>query len=172
MKKDIKKVRKAMKTRAPGFGRSDDDRDGTSATASSRWCALDQEGEIVGEGSVATTKPGLRQRFAAKKRCRIAIEVGTHSAWVSRLLKKLGHEVIVANAREVKLITQSSRKDDRSDARKLARLARLDPELLRPVEHRSEEAQLDLMRIRVRASLVEARTRLINTARGLAKAAG
>jgi transposase len=106
------------------------------------------------------------------QRCRIAVEVGTHSPWVSRLLTKLGHEVIVANARQVKLISASSRKDDRLDAQILARLARVDPKLLAPIRHRSEEAQLDLNLIRVRASLVEARTGLINAGRGLSKAAG
>jgi len=91
---------------------------------------------------------------------------------VSRLLKSFGHEVIVANARQVKLISQSTRKDDKLDARTLARLARIDPELLRPIRHRSERAQLDLTQIRVRAALVEARTGLVNGTRGLAKALG
>jgi transposase len=91
---------------------------------------------------------------------------------VSRLLKSLGHEVIVANARQVKLITESSRKNDKLDAETLGRLARMDPQLLRPIQHRSEEAQLHLMQIRVRAGLVEARTSLVNMARGLAKAVG
>jgi transposase len=82
------------------------------------------------------------------------------------------HEVIVANARQVKLISQSSRKDDRLDAQTLARLARVDPQLLRPIQHRSEEAQTHLMVIRVRAALVEMRSSLVNTARGLAKSVG
>lgn len=102
----------------------------------------------------------------------MALEVGSHSPWVSRLLASFGHEVIVANARQVQLITHSTRKDDKLDARRLARLARIDPELLRPVRHRSESAQLDLTRIRIRGALVEARTALVNTARGLAKALG
>ena len=110
--------------------------------------------------------------FGAMPHCRIAIEVGTHSPWVSRELKSFGHEVIVANARQVKLISQSSRKNDKLDAQMLARLARMDPELLRPIRHRSEEAQKDLMTIRIRAALVEARTGLVNAARGLTKAAG
>ena len=97
---------------------------------------------------------------------------GTHSGWVRRLLGGLGYEVIVANARQVKLISQSSRKDDRLDAQMLGRLARVDPGLLRPILHRSEKAQTDLMKIRVRAALVEARTSLVNAARGLTKAAG
>ncbi len=138
----------------------------------SRCCAIEQSGEVLFERSVASTKKGMGQLFGALGRCRIAIEVGTHSPWVSRLLASLGHEVIVANARQVKLISQSTRKDDKLDARTLARLARIDPELLRPIRHRSERAQLHLMQIRVRAGLVEARTGLINAARGLAKAVG
>ena len=138
----------------------------------SRYCALDQQGELLGEGSVATTKKALAEKFGGIGRCRIAIEVGTHSPWVSRLLTALGHEAIVANARQVRLISESSRKDDKLDARLLARLARIDPELLRPIRHRSEKAQAHLMAIRVRAALVETRTGLVNTARGLAKAMG
>jgi transposase len=79
----------------------------------SRYCVLDDGGEVIAERSVASTKNGMLRSFAAMKRCRIALEVGTHSPWVSRLLSKLGHEVIVANARQVKLISASSRKDDR-----------------------------------------------------------
>jgi transposase len=138
----------------------------------SRYCVLDEQGEIVQEGCVGTTKKALAQKFGALRRCRMAMEVGTHSPWVSRLLKSLGHEVIVANARQVKLISQSSRKDDRLDAQTLARLARVDPQLLRPIQHRSEEAQMHLMVIRVRAALVEMRSSLVNTARGLAKSVG
>ncbi|HEV2199673.1 MAG TPA: IS110 family transposase [Bryobacteraceae bacterium] len=121
---------------------------------------------------MATTKKGLRQVFGSRRRCRIALEVGTHSPWVSRLLSSLGHEVIVANPRQLQLITQSSRKDDKVDAKTLARLARIDAELLRPIRHRSEKAQLDLMRIRVRARLMETRTALVNAVRGLAKSVG
>ena len=138
----------------------------------SRYCVLDEQGEIVQEGSLGTTKKALGQKFGSLRRSRMAVEVGTHSPWVSRLLAKLGHEVIVANARQVKLISQSSRKDDRLDAQTLARLARVDPQLLRPIQHRSEEAQAHLMVIRVRAALVETRTSLVNTARGLAKSVG
>jgi len=94
-----------------------------------------------------------------------------HSPWVSRGLSELGHEVIVAHARTVRLIGESRRKDDRFDARTLARLARIDPQLLAPVQHRSAQAQADLMVIRARAGLVRARTSLINT-RGLTKSYG
>jgi transposase len=138
----------------------------------SRYCALDEDGEVLFERATASSQKGMLEAFGALGRCRIALEVGTHSPWVSRLLKKLGHEVIVANARQVKLITQSSRKNDKLDAQTLARLARVDPQLLRPIQHRSEEAQQHLMVIRVRATLVETRTALVNSARGLAKSMG
>jgi len=136
------------------------------------YCLLGSDGQVLREGQVATTKKAMMQVFSSIVRARIAIEVGTHSPWVSRLLQGLGHEVIVANPRQVKLISDSSRKDDRLDAQTLARLARVDPQLLRPIRHRSEKAQADLMIIRVRAALVEARTGLVNTARGLAKSLG
>jgi transposase len=139
---------------------------------SSCYCALNGNGEVIKEGKLATTRKGLAQVFGTMKRCRVAIEVGTHSPWVSRLLAELGHEVIVANPRQVQLISQSSRKDDRLDARTLARLVRIDPDLLRPIRHRSEKAQIDLMTIRVRAGLVEARTGLVNQVRGMVKAMG
>jgi transposase len=139
---------------------------------SSRYCVLNAAGEVVTEGACATTRKGMAQLFGALPHCRIAIEVGAHSRWVSQLLKSLGHEVIVANARQVKLISQSSRKNDKLDAEMLARLARTDPALLRPIRHRSEEAQKDLMTIRIRAALVESRTGLVNAARGLTKATG
>ncbi|MGB9604450.1 MAG: IS110 family transposase [Bryobacteraceae bacterium] len=139
---------------------------------SSRYCVVNEEGDVVSEGSLATTKHGLNQLFGAMVRSRVAIEVGMHSPWVSRQVRALGHEVIVANPRKVRLITNSSRKDDRLDAKMLARLARVDPQLLSPIRHRGEQAQADLMVIRARAALVEARTMLINVVRGLAKSYG
>lgn len=114
----------------------------------------------------------MTQKFAGMRRCRVAMEVGTHSPWLSRWLASLGFETIVANARQVELISRNSRKNDRMDAQLLARLARVDPQLLRPIRHRSEQAQADLMTIRIRAALVEARTSLVNAARGFAKAQG
>lgn len=138
----------------------------------SRYCVLGENGGRLSEGSVATTRKAMAQKFAGIGRCRVAMEVGTHSPWLSRWLTSLGFEVIVANARQVQLISASSRKNDRMDAHLLARLARVDPQLLRPIRHRSEQAQADLMTIRIRAALVEARTMLVNAARGFAKAQG
>jgi transposase len=138
----------------------------------SRYCVLDEAGEVVSEGQLPTTQAGLSSLFGKMPSSRVALEVGTHSPWVSRQVAAMGHEVIVANPHKVKLITQSVRKNDRIDARQLARLARVDPKLLSPIRHRGEEAQADLAVIRARAELVEARTGLINCARGLAKPMG
>lgn len=139
---------------------------------SSFYCVLDGKGDVLLEGKVSTTPRAMRERFGAMPRSRIALETGTHSPWVSRLLSELGHEAIVAHARNVRLIGESRRKDDRLDAMTLARLVRIDPQLLRPVKHRSAEAQADLTVIRARAALVRARTMLVNAARGLTKAYG
>jgi transposase len=139
---------------------------------SSRYCILAEGPDPVSEGQLPTTKAGLDSLFAKMAASRIALEVGTHSPWVSRHLASLGHEVIVANAHKVKLITQSVRKNDRVDARQLARLARVDPQLLSPIQHRGEQTQLDLAVIRARAELMEARSKLINSARGLVKPLG
>jgi transposase len=136
------------------------------------YCVLDEVGRVQLEQRVATSATALREVFGAVPRSRIALETGTHSPWISRLLTELGHEVIVANARKVRLIGESRKKDDRLDAQTLARLARIDPELLCPVKHRSAQAQADLMMIRARAGLVRARTGLVNTVRGLAKSHG
>jgi transposase len=139
---------------------------------SSWYCLLDEVGEVLQEQKLGTTPKAMREVFGGMPRSRMAVEIGTHSPWVSRLLSELGHEVIVANARKVRLIGESRKKDDRRDAQTLARLARIDPELLYPVKHRSVRAQADLTLIRARAGLVRARTGLVNTARGLAKSYG
>ena len=138
----------------------------------SGYCVVDEAGQIQREQRVRTSGKALQEAFGALPRSRIALEIGTHSPWISRLLNELGHEVIVANARKVRLIGESRKKDDRLDAQTLARLARIDPELLYPVKHRSVRAQADLTLIRARAGLVRARTGLVNTARGLAKSYG
>src|SRR5208282_3153724 len=140
-----------------------------------RWsfyCVLDEAGKVILEQKLPTTPEAMKQTFGKIPRSLMALETGTPSPWVSRLLTELGHEVIVAHAQKVELITKSNRKDDRHDARTLARLARIDPELLGPVRHRSAQAQIHLTVIRARAELVRARTALVNAARGLVKSYG
>ena len=134
---------------------------------------LEQDREdVVEEFRVPLSDKGLRQAFAQRCACLIAIEVGSHSRWVSRLLSDLGHRVLVANARKVHLISKNRRKDDRIDAKILARLARADTELLSPVTHRAESHHLDLAVIRARDVLVRSRTKLINHCRGQVKTTG
>jgi transposase len=122
---------------------------------SSSYCVLDDAGQIVSEHKVRTTPKALSDCFAAIAISRITLETGTHSPWISRLLSSIGHEVIVANARQVRLVAQSRQKDDRIDARTLARMVRVDPKLLSPVTHRSAQAQADLSLIRARAALFD-----------------
>src|ERR1700694_3016743 len=136
------------------------------------YCVLDEAGEVMVEQKLPTTPQAMKQVFGAIPSSRVALETGAHSPWVSRQLTQLGHEVIVAHARNVRLIGESSRKDDRLDARTLARLARIDPGLLGPVRHRSAKAQIHLTVIRARAALVSTRTALVNAARGLTKSYG
>jgi len=138
----------------------------------SHYCILDEAGNVILERNLPTTPKGIQQVFSKIPRSRIALETGTHSPWVSRQLSQMGHEVIVAHARNVRLIGESSRKDDQLDARTLARLARIDPGLLGPVRHRSAQAQIHLTVIRARAALVSTRTALVNAARGLTKSYG
>lgn len=138
----------------------------------SHLCVVDGTGEVVEESRLRTTETGLRRRFEGTGRLRVVVEVGTHSPWASRLLRELGHEVWVANPRELRLIYRNDRKSDRVDAEYLARVGRLDPKLLGPVAHRGEAAQADLAVIRSREVLVRARTRLVNHVRGVVKSVG
>jgi len=133
---------------------------------------LNPQGDVVEEGRMQSTEAALRRHFEDEPEMRIALECGTHSPWVSRLLTALGHQVIVANARKIPAITGSESKNDRNDAEKLARFAAYDPKLLSPLQHRSSERQLDLNLIHARATLVRARTMIVNALRGLVKSAG
>ena len=140
-----------------------------------RWsqvCVLDQEsGEIVEEGRVRTSREALSRRFHGA-RLRVVLEVGCQSPWISRLLESLGHEVLVANARQVRLIPAQANKSDRVDAETLARLGRFEPKLLRAIEHRGESVQVDRALLKARDVLVRSRARLIGHVRGLVKSVG
>jgi len=138
----------------------------------SHFVILDSEGRIAEEGRVGTNEESLRREFSSRSPMRIAIETGTHSPWVSRQLAEYGHEVLVANSRKLRLIYENPTKDDRVDARYLARLARFEPALLSPVEHRDAASQRDMAMLRSREALVVARTLLVNHVRGVVKSFG
>jgi transposase len=136
-------------------------------------CLLDSEnGEVIEESRIPTSPKAFERRFSSSEPMRIAIETGTHSPWASRLLEECGHEVLVANARKVRLIYGEGRKNDKIDAEKLARLARVDPKLLSPIKHRGKSSQAHLALLRSRDALVGARTKLVNHIRGAVKSFG
>jgi transposase len=138
----------------------------------SHYCTLNQEGEVIDRGRFRTTPKAIEKWFVDVPHARVAMEVGVHSLWISEQLQELGHEVIVANVRELRAISHSDRKSDQVDAEKLARYARLDPNILRPIAHRTVEQQQALTLIRARALMVRLRTAAINAVRGLTKACG
>lgn len=135
-------------------------------------CVLDEAGEVIERGQIRTRTGALERRFQGVPAARVVLETGKHSPWISRALKSWGHEVLVANARRVHLISRNQHKSDHSDAETLARLGRTDPRLLRPIEHRGETAQADLTLLRSREALVRSRTLQINHVRGVIASAG
>ena len=138
----------------------------------SNYCVLGLGGETLGEGQFRTRRQEVGEFFQGLAISRVVIEVGTHSAWVREVIAGLGHEVLVANAQRMEGRKRRRRKNDRIDAAKLARLGRVDPKSLYPIQHRSTEVREDLLVIRVRDSLVESRTKLISTVRGMVKTMG
>jgi len=138
----------------------------------SQLCVLGADHEIRQEVRVRMTPPALEAWFAAVQPAMVVMEAGGHSPWASGLLEQMGHQVVVADPRRLRLISQSDKKNDVEDARMLARVAAAMPELLKVVKHRSAEAQRDLTVIRARARVVEARTKLWCSLRGLAKSLG
>jgi transposase len=138
----------------------------------SNYCILGLEGETLAEGQLQTTREHVAEFFGGLSAARVIIEVGTHSAWVREVVVGCGHEVLVANPRLMDGAKRRKRKNDRIDANKLARLGRIDPQSLFPIEHRSTEVRQDLVVLRARDALVSVRTQLINTTRGLVKSMG
>lgn len=138
----------------------------------SRTCEVGAEGRVVREAVVATSVEGMRGYFEGRERCRVVLEAGTHSPWVSREVGELGHEVVVANPSAVYGPRRRKKRNDRMDAEYLARQGRADVTLLHPIQHRGVEAQQDLEVIRARDQLVRARTKLINHVRGAVKSVG
>jgi len=136
------------------------------------FCLIDAGGAVRERGRFATTPAAARAWLAARPGLRVVLETGTHSPWLSRVAAECGHEVLVANARRLRLIAESDRKTDRRDAELLARVGRLDPTLLSPVTHRTAAAQEDLALLRARDALVRTRTLLVNHVRGALKAVG
>ena len=136
------------------------------------FCVLDTGGEVVNKGSMRNERNELAKLASAYPGALVVMEAGMHSPWTSRFLDSLGMEVVVANPRKTRTISQSERKSDERDALVLARLGRADRNLLSPIVHGSEETQHDLLQIKLRDSLVRARVALVNSVRFTLKSLG
>src|SRR5450755_3106350 len=135
-------------------------------------CVMNAAGQIVRESALVNTRPALAKLLAEFPGATVALEAGTHSPWISRFLTEQGAKVWVANPRKLHAISRSERKCDRRDAQMLARLARVDPALLHPIQHGSAQAQHDLLGLKLRDALVRTRVNLINAVRFTLKSLG
>lgn len=133
---------------------------------------LDESGAVAWRDEVGCKDAAVRKAFGDISPCVIALETGTHTGWLSRVFKDLGHEVVVANARKVRAISANERKSDWNDAEILARLVRSDRKLLHPVTPRSAESQANMMLYKARDAAVRSRTSMVNSVRGIVKAGG
>lgn len=135
-------------------------------------CVIDHKGGIVETIAIGSDRDALRRLAKKYPKVRVIIECGAQSPWISRYLKQLGMEVIVANPRKVRAIWDQDFKSDQRDAEMLARIGRLDVKLLRPIRHGSEEAQKQMLSMKMRDTLVRRRRDIINTIRGTLKSLG
>ena len=135
-------------------------------------CVINADGEIIEEKAITNRRESLRRLARKYPGARVAIEVGMHSPWTSRFLTELGMEVLVANARKLRAIYQNDRKCDELDAAMLARLGRVDPQLLHPIQHVSEQHQRDLLQVKLRDNLVRQRVDVISSIRFTLKSMG
>src|SRR5262249_31933441 len=123
----------------------------------SHYCILGLQGETLSEGQLQTREAEVGEFFPAIPPARVVMEVGTHSPWVQEILAGEGHEVVVANPRPMEGSKRRKRKNDRIDAKKLARLGRVDPQSLHAIRHRSREGRQDLGGLRAREGVGGAR---------------
>lgn len=129
-------------------------------------------GEEIEVKWIGNTAAQVERYFREHPGAIVVMEAGTHSAWIARLLKSMGHEVHVGNPRKLRAIWDADDKTDERDARLLALMYRMEPRLLHEVFHRSEQAQMDLEVIKARNQLVACRSKLINHVRGVVKGSG
>ena len=135
-------------------------------------CLLGADGKIRNEWSITNRRRELEKLSDAYPEALMVMEVGMHSPWISRFFEARGHRVLVANPRKTRAIWKNDRKDDKKDARMLARLARADENLLHPVTHGTEQHQKDLVRIKLRDNLVRQRVDVISSVRFTLKSLG
>ena len=135
-------------------------------------CVLDEDGDVVEETRLRTSRKAVAARFESMKPTRIVMETGTHSRWVNHVLAEAGHEVIVGDARRLRMIFANENKNDKLDAHTLARVARFDPRLLCQIQHRNHQTHVDLEQLKAREVLVNQRKRMITHIRSIVKTFG
>lgn len=135
-------------------------------------CVLDKRGQVQERKQITNTRDSVRKFFVEYKGATVVMEAGTHSPWISRLLEELGCEVLVGNARKLRMIWMAKDKSDVKDAEMLARIGRMDRSLLYPIHHRSEAAQQDFAVLKARDALVSVRADLVNHVRSTVKGMG
>lgn len=133
---------------------------------------FDENGNELEVSKVKNTKAGVSNFFRHYTAGTVAIEAGTHSPWITRVLEQMGYNVYVGNPRKLRFIWDSNDKSDERDARMLAMVCRIEPRLLSPIKHRGSQAHADLALIKSRDILVKSRTKLINHVRGIVKTTG
>jgi len=133
---------------------------------------FDENGNELEVSKVKNTKAGVNNFFSHYTAGTVAIEAGTHSPWITRVLEQMGYNVYVGNPRKLRFIWDSNDKSDERDARMLAMVCRIEPRLLSPIKHRGSQAHADLALIKSRDILVKSRTKLINHVRGIVKTTG
>jgi transposase len=131
-----------------------------------------EEGKSLKVKNDQRSLTAFAESFERPSTVKLALETGTHSSWQAELFRSKGIETVVANARDLRMIWASDKKDDREDAKKLARLLRADPKLLHGVEVKAKERRDALAIVKARDCLSGCRTKLINTVRGLLKSEG
>ena len=124
------------------------------------------DGELLEEVKLATNRAAIEKYFRSWPRLRVVLETGGHTNWMRRLIAGLGHEVLVADARQLRLSSQSHAKNDRNDAYWLAELGRTNTDLLAPVAARDEHVEQHRSWLRGRETMVEARTKLVKQRAG------
>ena len=135
-------------------------------------CILNNKGEVLVNKEIPNNKAAMKEYFDGIEKASIAIEAGTHSPWIEKLLVAIGHDVFVCNPRELVAVTQNIKKSDKKDPEILAGMLLTGKHLLKQVFHAREDAMRDFLLIKSRRALVKARTILINNSRGVVKTFG
>ena len=140
---------------------------------SSTYCVRGRQTEgVLVEGTVETKPEAILDRFRALQAKRTVMETGTHARWMAQLLELMGHEVIVGNARKLKLVSENTQKSEYGGPAAVVEVGMRERGLAAPGIPAEARAHNDLLIVRAREALVEVRTGLIDHVRGVVKSNG